>query len=74
MWQDVFISVGTILCVIQLFTGLWLSFLVTLVVLMFLIELIGILWLINIVASSKFPIEMNAIFCANLVTSLGFAV
>ena len=74
MWQDVFISIGTIFCVVQLFTSLWLAFLVTLVVSMLLMQLIGLLWATNIVTSSKYPVEMNAIFCANLVTSLGFGV
>jgi Niemann-Pick C1 protein len=74
MWQDVIITIGTILCVIQLFSSLWLSFLVTLIVFMFFVELIGVLWVINIVTTTKFPVEMNAIFCANLVISLGFGV
>jgi hypothetical protein len=70
----VILTIGAILCVIQIFSGYWLSTIVTLVVFVFFIELIGILWLINIVAAAKLPVEMNAIFCANLVISLGFGV
>ena len=74
MWQDVIITIGSILCIVQLFSSFWLSTIVTLVVFMFFIELIGIIWLINIVTETKYPVEMNAIFCANLVISLGFGV
>lgn len=74
MWQDVIITIGSILCIIELFSGFWLSTIVTLVVFVFFIELIGVLWLINIVTSTNYPVEMNAIFCANIVISLGFGV
>lgn len=40
---------------------------------MVLFQLIGVMWMLNEVMGS-FPIEMNAVFVVNLVTSLGFGV
>lgn len=36
-------------------------------------ELMGVMWMLNVVLGG-YPIEMNAVFAVNLVTSLGFGV
>lgn len=36
-------------------------------------ELMGVMWMLNVVLGS-YPIEVNAVFAVNLVTSLGFGV
>ncbi len=36
-------------------------------------ELMGVMWMLNLVLGG-YPIEMNAVFVVNLVTSLGFGV
>lgn len=36
-------------------------------------ELMGVMWMLNVVIGG-YPIEINAVFVVNLVTSLGFGV
>jgi Niemann-Pick C1 protein len=54
-------------------TSLGIAALITLSVFLVFFELMGCMWMLNIVMGG-FPVEMNAVFVVNLVTSLGFGV
>jgi len=52
---------------------LWLALILALCVFLVFFELMGVMWMLNVVIGG-YPIEMNAVFVVNLVTSLGFGV
>jgi len=73
MFQNVAIALGTIICAMQVMTSLPLALIVGLCVFFVFFELMGIMWMLNIVLGG-YPVEMNAVFVVNLITSLGFGV
>jgi len=58
---------------IQILSSIQISAFITLCVFLVFFELMGSMWMLNIVLGG-YPIEQNAIFVVNLVTSLGFGV
>lgn len=54
-------------------SSIQISFFITLAVFLVFFELMGFMWLLNEVLGG-YPIEQNAVFVVNLVTSLGFGV
>ena len=54
-------------------SSLTLALLIALCVFLVFFELMGCMWMLNIVLGG-YPIEMNAVFVVNLITSLGFGV
>lgn len=68
-----FIGVGAIIVALQVLSSLPIACLIGLCVFLVFFELMGIMWLLNVVIGG-YPIEMNAVFVVNLVTSLGFGV
>lgn len=54
-------------------SSLTLAFIVSFCVFLVFLELMGCCWMLNIVLGG-YPIEMNAVFVVNLITSLGFGV
>lgn len=73
MFQNVLIGVYAIMVVIQCLNSFGISVLIGLSVFLVFFELMGIMWMLNVVLGG-YPIEINAVFVVNLVTSLGFGV
>lgn len=73
LFQNVFIGVGAIIVSMQVISSLWTALLVALCVFLVFFELMGVMWMCNIVLGG-YPVEINAVFVVNLITSLGFGV
>lgn len=73
LFQNVFVAVGSIIVVMQVLAGLRIACLISLCVFLVFFQLMGIMWMMNVIIGG-YPIEMNAVFVVNLVTSLGFGV
>lgn len=73
MFQNVLIGIGAIILVIQLLSSLGISCIIGLCIFLVFFELMGVMWMLNVVLGG-YPIEINAVFVVNLVTSLGFGV
>ena len=58
---------------LQVISGLSISIIISLCVFLVMFELMGCMWMLNEVLGG-YPIEINAVFVVNLVTSLGFGV
>ena len=54
-------------------SSLSIAVIIGLCVFLVLFQLLGTMWMLNEILGS-YPIEMNAVFVVNLVTSLGFGV
>ena len=72
LYQSLALATGVIIVVMQLFSGLRLTFIVAFCALLTCIEILGVMWMLNIILGS-YPVEMNAVLVVNLVTSLGLA-
>jgi Niemann-Pick C1 protein len=59
--------------VIQILNNWTISVIIGLSVFLVFFELMGVMWMLNVVIGG-YPIEINAVFVVNLVTSLGFGV
>jgi Niemann-Pick C1 protein len=59
--------------VIQCLNSYTIARLIGLSVFLVFFELMGLMWMLNVVIGG-YPIEINAVFVVNLVTSLGFGV
>lgn len=59
--------------VIQVLNNWTISVIIGLSVFLVFFELMGVMWMLNVVIGG-YPIEINAVFVVNLVTSLGFGV
>ena len=68
-----FIAVGAIIVAMQVLSSFSIAIIVGFCVFLVFFELMGVMWMLNIVLGG-YPIEMNAVFVVNLVTSLGFGV
>lgn len=73
LFQNVLIGLGAIIVSIQVLSSLSIALYIALAVFLVFFELMGLCWMLNIVMGG-YPIEMNAVFVVNLVTSLGFGV
>lgn len=73
LYQNIIIALGTIIVCSQVLSSLWLAMILALCVFLVFFELMGVMWMLNVVMGG-YPIEMNAVFVVNLVTSLGFGV
>jgi Niemann-Pick C1 protein len=73
LFQNVFIGVGAIIVSMQVISSLWTALLISLCVFLVFFELMGVMWMCNIVLGG-YPVEINAVFVVNLITSLGFGV
>lgn len=73
LYQNVIIALGTIIVFSQLLSSLHLALILALCVFLVFFELMGVMWMLNVVLG-HYPIEVNAVFVVNLVTSLGFGV
>lgn len=71
--QDVMLGLVFIFVAIQILSSIQISAFITLCVFLVFFELMGCMWMLNIVCGG-YPIEQNAFFVVNLVTSLGFGV
>ena len=67
------IALGTIVVCSQILSNLQLALILALCVFLVFFELMGVMWMLNVVLG-HYPIEINAVFVVNLVTSLGFGV
>ena len=73
LFQNVIIGLGAIVISMQVLASLRIALIIALCVFLVFFELMGVMWMMNIVLGG-YPIEMNAVFVVNLVTSLGFGV
>jgi len=69
----VVIALGAIVVCAQILSSLPIALILALCVFLVFFELMGTMWMLNIVMGG-YPIEINAVFVVNLVTSLGFGV
>jgi len=67
------LAVAGIIFALQMLNSLGIAFIVTLCVFLVMLELMGCMWMLNMVLGG-YPIEMNAVWVANLITSLGLGV
>lgn len=67
------IALGAIVVCAQILSSLPIALILALCVFLVFFELMGTMWMLNIVLGG-YPIEINAVFVVNLVTSLGFGV
>jgi len=67
------LGVVAIFVAIQILSSIQISVFITFAVFLTCFELMGFMWLLNMVLGG-YPVEQNAIFVVNLVTSLGFGV
>ena len=67
------LGVAAVFLALQILSSWHIAFIIGLCVFLVLFELMGCMWMLNEVFGS-YPIEMNAVFVVNLVTSLGFGV
>lgn len=73
LFQNVLVGIGAIIVSIQVLSSLPIAFYISLAVFLVFFELMGTCWMLNIIMGG-YPIEINAVFVVNLVTSLGFGV
>jgi len=71
--QDVMMGLFGIFFAIQILSSLQISLFITLCVFLVFFELMGCMWMLNEILGG-YPVEHNAVFVVNLVTSLGFGV
>lgn len=69
-FQNIAIAIGAIIVVMQMFSSLRITFVVALCALLTCLEVTGVVWMFNIIMEG-YPVEMNAVFVVNTVTSLG---
>jgi Niemann-Pick C1 protein len=65
--------VAAVILSLQVLSSLSIALIIGLCVFLVLFQLMGSMWMLNEIMGS-YPIEMNAVFVVNLVTSLGFGV
>ena len=73
LFQNVIIAIGVIIIAAQVLSSLTIALILGFCVFLVFFELMGVMWMLNIVIGG-YPIEMNAVFVVNLITSLGFGV
>lgn len=71
--QNTLLGVAAVVLALQVLSSLSIALIIGLCVFLVLFELMGTMWMLNEVFGS-YPIQMNAVFVVNLVTSLGFGV
>lgn len=71
--QDVAMGIVVVFTSIQILSSIQISFYITLCVFLVFFELMGCMWMLNDILGG-YPIEQNAVFVVNLVTSIGFGV
>jgi Niemann-Pick C1 protein len=71
--QNALLGVAAVILSLQILSSLSIAVIIGLCVFLVLFQLLGTMWMLNEVFGS-YPIEMNAVFVVNLVTSLGFGV
>merc|ERR1712060_130296 len=73
LFQNIFVAIGAIIVAMQVLSSLRIALIISLCVFLTFFQLMGVMWMLNVVVGG-YPIEMNAVFVVNLVTSLGFGV
>ena len=71
--QNAMLGVAGIILALQLLSSLPIALILGLCVFLVMFELMGCMWMLNEIFGG-YPIEMNAVFVVNLITSLGFGV
>jgi Niemann-Pick C1 protein len=71
--QNALLGVAAVILSLQILSSLSIAVIIGASVFLVLFQLMGTMWMLNEVFGS-YPIEMNAVFVVNLVTSLGFGV
>lgn len=71
--QNALLGVAAVILSLQVLSSLSIAIIIGLCVFLVLFQLLGTMWMLNEIFGS-YPIEMNAVFVVNLVTSLGFGV
>ena len=71
--QNTMLGLAIVCLSIQIIASLQISIIITLCVFLTMFNLMGLMWLLNEIIGG-YPIEINAVFVVNLVTTLGFGV
>ena len=71
--QNALLGVAAVILSLQILSSLSIAVIIGVCVFLVMFQLLGTMWMLNEIFGS-YPIEMNAVFVVNLVTSLGFGV
>lgn len=71
--QNALLGTAVVILALQILSSLKIALIIGMCVFLVLFELMGCMWMLNEIFGG-YPIEMNAVFVVNLVTSLGFGV
>jgi Niemann-Pick C1 protein len=71
--QNTMLGLAIVCLSIQIIASLQISIIITLCVFLTMFNLMGVMWMLNEMIGG-YPIEINAVFVVNLVTTLGFGV
>ena len=71
--QNVLMGIFAVFFAIQVLSSIQISAFISVCVFLTFFELMGCMWMLNEVVGG-YPVEHNAVFVVNLVTSLGFGV
>ena len=71
--QNILVALAAIIFALEFLNSFWIAILIAFCVFLVMFELMGCMWLLNEVLGG-YPIEMNAVFVVNLITSLGLGV
>lgn len=71
--QDVLLGLVAVFVAIQVLSSIQIASFIVVIVFLVFFELMGSMWVCNVVIGG-YPIEHNAVFAVNLITSLGFGV
>lgn len=73
LFQNVVVALGAIIVAMQVISSLQSALIVGFCIFLVFFELMGVMWMMNIVIGG-YPVEINAVFVVNLITSVGFGV
>jgi Niemann-Pick C1 protein len=71
--QNAMLGVAAVIFALQILSSLHIALILGLCVFLVMFQLMGCMYMLNEIMGG-YPIEMNAVFVVNLVTSLGFGV
>ena len=71
--QNILIALAAIIFALELLNSFKIAIIIAFCVFLVMFELMGCMWMLNEVLGS-YPIEMNAVFVVNLITTLGLGV
>jgi Niemann-Pick C1 protein len=71
--QNALLAIAGVILALQILSSLPIALILGFCVFLVMFELMGSMWLLNELFGG-YPVEMNAVFVVNLITSIGFGV